>query len=193
MYRLICWGVLFAVQLHPISGRTKPVVSAQLSVMTVKDEVELRCDLQAPNTQWTCLFNSSSQKDLLTTTNKGHCIVTVKGDKLLEHNAGYKTNTHISCGCTLDNTTIYSENITVMVFNFGNRTPPLLPISNQNQPTDMDHQSTGSVKEAADAEKEGPGEDELFYATVRHPTDVRRSPQVYRFEQGTEYATVLIN
>ncbi|XP_041915851.1 uncharacterized protein LOC121680509 isoform X2 [Alosa sapidissima] len=229
MHRLICWGVLFAVQLHPISGWTKPVVSAQLSVMTVKDEVELHCDPQPPNTQWTCLFNSSSQKDLLTPTNKGHCTVTVKGDKLLEHNAGYKTNTHISCGCTLDNTTIYSENITVVVFNFDlpikytiiamvvfgvfnlatlcvlawgcyiilpiarNRTPPLLPRSNQNQPTNMDHQSTGSVKEAADAEKEGPGEDELFYATVRHPTDVRRSPQVYRFEQGTEYATVLIN
>ncbi|KAG5272882.1 hypothetical protein AALO_G00170320 [Alosa alosa] len=76
MHRLICWGVLFAVQLHPISGWTKPVVSAQLSVMTVKDEVELHCDPQPPNTQWTCLFNSSSQKDLLTPTNKGHCTET---------------------------------------------------------------------------------------------------------------------
>ncbi|XP_062410314.1 uncharacterized protein LOC134100864 isoform X2 [Sardina pilchardus] len=174
--------------------------------------------------------NISSQRDPVNSmkSSKGQCTVTVGGDKLLEKNAGYRTNTHISCSCTVNHTTTYSGNITVVVFNFDlpikymiismvvfgffnlatlcvlawgcyillpisrNRKPSLLT-STQNQPTDVDHQSTGSIKEAADAEKEEPGEDELFYATVRHSTEVRRSPQVFRFEQDSEYATVHIN
>lgn len=102
------------------SGLPKPQISADLSVITVKDQVELRCVLPGPYSP--CRFNSSSQSSPLSPVQKGReglCTVTVSGAVLLVPNAAFKTHTHISCGYTWNDTTIFSDNITLSVFNFG--------------------------------------------------------------------------
>ncbi|XP_042565197.1 uncharacterized protein LOC122133323 isoform X2 [Clupea harengus] len=239
MNYLMCWSVLFAAQLNPaileINGKSlhehedstgwpKPEISTQLTVMTVKDQVELHCDLQ----HWydECLINSSSQQRPF---NEGQsktkpCTVTVSGAQLLVPKAGYNTLIQISCGYSRNTTWRYSDNITVMVFNINlpmkyivisvvgigltilltlciliwgcytmltasrNRAPPL---PSQSYPT----QQTDQQSKVAEGDKEvrQEPEDDLCYATVRYSSTVKRSPQVLRFEQNSEYASVIFN
>ncbi|KAL2099763.1 hypothetical protein ACEWY4_004157 [Coilia grayii] len=229
MNHLMCWSVLLAAQLTPvISGWPKPVISSQLTIMTVRDRFELYCDLHHPYDK--CHFNSSSQAHSLPADKcgKNRCTTTVSGAVLLMPNAGYKTQTHISCGYTLNGTSEYSDNITVVVFNFDvpmkytvialamsgltillsfcitvwgcyilisnlrNKTPSPVPQRYQTQQMDMDQRSNCSYKEGPEGQTNEP-DDSLCYATVRHPCDVRNSPRVVRFEQCSDYASVIIN
>lgn len=121
----ICWISVYldlASLCFPSSDLPKPKISAETEVLTVKDQVKLQCKPPESVNVSQCHFNYSSQSAHLNPvkhSKEEYYTVTVSGAVLLKHNASFKSHTHISCRCTWNNNTIISENISLLVFNFG--------------------------------------------------------------------------